>query len=311
MAILSTCDFFIPECKIGYTSTKGGQCKPCSRDTFGHRCTEICLSCTEHERCDHIHGCTSPVTTIFQSSQQTESLGSLPIDQTTIQSEKSSENKDVSTVQKIYPYIFGGGGVFGITLLCTIFYKIRSYTSRSRNVVISPVSNSNAAVNRFEGLYDEIDETALDEFIQQSNPNNANVDEISSSSSGTDKNSASNFDDYLNPYQPILHTTENHTYRSTADGEAVSSIEMRGDRVCLDYRNPTYINVEQYERVGKSPGYSESLFLKYSELEIDNKDIKNGLDKYENTRIFQTERKSTPQSKPSTEYAEIMQHNVL
>lgn len=214
---------------------------------------------------------------------------------------------DVSTVQNIHPYLFGGGGVCGIILLCAIVFKIRSYTNMSTNVVINQVSNSNAAVDRFEGVYDEIDETAIDDFPQQSYPLNANMDEVSNRSSGTDKNSASNLDDYLNPYQPILHTTENHTYRSTVDSEAVSSIQIKGDHLCSNSRNPTFINIEQDECVGKSPCYSESVFLKYSEVEIDNRNVNNDLDNYENTRIFQTERKSALQIKTRTEYAEIMQ----
>lgn len=214
---------------------------------------------------------------------------------------------DVSTVQNINPYIFGGGGVFGIILLCTFVYKIRSYTSRSTNVAISQVSNSNAVDNIFEGLYDEIDETALDEFIQQANPSNANVDTISSSSSGTDKNSASNFDDYLNPYQPILQTAASHLYKSTADGVLVSSIEIRGNHDCLKNKSPTYINIEQQERVRNSPSYSESLFLKYSELEIDTLNVNNVRDNYVNTRIFQTKRARTSHPSTSTEYAEIIQ----
>lgn len=171
-------------------------------------------------------------------------------------------------------------------------------------------TNSNAIVSSSENVYDEIDEIEMHEFIQHLNDNNSYVDEISSSSSSTDKNSASNFDDYLNPYQPILQTTEHHTYRSTSDLVAVSSIEKRDDHVHVEICNQPYVNVNQEERVNKISGYSKPQNLKYSDLEIDTCQVNSDLDEYENTRIFHTntqiEREKQSQSKAGIEYAEII-----
>ncbi|VDH92213.1 Hypothetical predicted protein, partial [Mytilus galloprovincialis] len=214
----------------------------------------------------------------------------------------------ISYAHNIYAYIFGGVGAFAIVSLCTMFYKIRCY--RSTQVGIAQVfeTNSIAEVNEFESVYEEIDEIVLDEFIQQSNRSNIHVDEISSSSSSTDKNPESNLDDYLNPYQLILQTTEHHTYKSISDFIGVAAIERRDDSACVDMNNPTY--VEQDEHIRKSVDVSKSLCLKYSDLEIDGKQVRNDIDSYENTRIFrndvQKERKSSPQPKSSTEYAEII-----
>lgn len=194
----------------------------------------------------------------------------------------------------------------------TILYKIRSY--KSTKVVITQDLETNAAETGFESVYEEIDETDLDEIIQHSHLYTSNVDETSTSSSdGTDKNSASNCDDYLNPYQSILEHTENHAYRSTSNVVSDSSIERcEGHSICVENCNPLSVNVEKGERIVISTDNSKCIYLKYSDLEIDTQNINNGLNRYENTRIFQTEKKSAPQNeaKCKTEYAEII-HTVI
>lgn len=170
-------------------------------------------------------------------------------------------------------------------------------------------TTSNAEVQRVESVYDEIDEIDSEEFIQQSNPNNTNVDEISSSSSSTGKaHSSSNDDAYLNPYQSILQTVKHHTYRSTSDVAAVSSIENEKEDLCVDICNPTYFNVEQNEFVGQSSGYSKSVYLNYSDLKKDDGQVNSGFERYDNTRLFQTdtEMRSTSQSQSSSDCAEII-----
>ncbi|XP_052078390.1 uncharacterized protein LOC127716269 isoform X2 [Mytilus californianus] len=51
------------ECDIGYTSSKGEPCEPCSGKRYGYRCADKCLLCTANQRCDHIHGCMNVSTT--------------------------------------------------------------------------------------------------------------------------------------------------------------------------------------------------------------------------------------------------------
>ncbi|CAC5423006.1 unnamed protein product [Mytilus coruscus] len=43
----------IEECDIGYTSSKGEPCEPCSGNRYGYRCADKCLLCTANQR--HAH----------------------------------------------------------------------------------------------------------------------------------------------------------------------------------------------------------------------------------------------------------------
>ncbi|CAC5413103.1 unnamed protein product [Mytilus coruscus] len=191
---------------------------------------------------------------------------------------------DVSTDENVYIYGFGGAVTF-VMMLFGIYYKIRYY--KSRNIIISQVPETNqlSEVNRFESVYDEIDELALDDMNQQSNLNNTSVEDDSSNSSGTTNSGTSNNEGYLNPYQPIIHNAENHKYSLTS-AVVSSTQEKREDHICEKIYNETYVNVIQDEITQKSSNYPDSQSLNYSDIPIDTEPVTIALDRYENTRIF-------------------------
>lgn len=152
---------------------------------------------------------------------------------------------DVSTDQNVYVYGFGGAVTF-VMLIFGIYYKIRYY--RSTNIIISQVSETiqMSEVNRFESVYDEIDELALDDINQQPHLNNTSMEDVSSNSSGTTTSVTSNNEGYLNPYQPIIHYANTHIYSLAS--AAVSCVgEKREDHKCEEICNETCVKVTQDE----------------------------------------------------------------
>lgn len=183
---------------------------------------------------------------------------------------------DVPNDKQIYVYICGGSLAFTIMLL-GICYKIRR--NRSTNVDNSPAANQMSESHIFESVYDEIDELPLADINQQPNRNSE-----SSSSSVTTKSITSNNEGYLNPYQPITHNTDNHTYSLTSD--AVSSTEGKEDHICEEISNKTYVNVKQDKNTKRRPNYPDSQSCTCSDIPINTKLMAVDLDRYENTRIF-------------------------
>lgn len=157
----------------------------------------------------------------------------------------------------------------------------------SSYIVNSQVQETNriSESHRFESVYDEIDELALDDMNQQSNRNSCSVENESSRSSGTTKSITSNNEGYLHPYQPIIHNTDNPTYSFTSD--AVTFTEKKSeDHICEEMSNETYVNVEQDKNTIMSLIYSDSQSLNYSGISINANLLAVDLDRYENTRIF-------------------------
>ncbi|XP_063416277.1 protein sidekick-2-like [Mytilus trossulus] len=191
---------------------------------------------------------------------------------------------DVSNDENLYEYVyaFGGAVVFGMVLL-GFYYKIKCY--KSQNIIISndPGTNQPSEVNEIENVYDEIDELALDDMNQQPQRFSSSIEDDSSNSSGTNKSGTSNNEGYLNPYQPIIHNTDTHTYSLTS--AAVSSTDEKID-ICKEMCNQIYVNVKQDENTQKCLNNTASQSHNTSDIPIDTNSVIINLDRYENTRIF-------------------------
>lgn len=170
-------------------------------------------------------------------------------------------------------------------ILHGFYYKIKCY--KSQNIIIShdPETNHTSEVNEIENVYDEIDELALDDLNQQPYRFSSSIEDDSSNSSGTTKSCTSNNEGYLNPYQPIIHNTDSHTYSVTS--AAVSSTDEKiDDQICKEMCNQIYVNVKQDKNTQKCLNNTASQSRNNSDIPIDTNLVTIDLDRYENTRIF-------------------------
>ncbi|CAC5417566.1 unnamed protein product [Mytilus coruscus] len=294
------------ECEKGFESTNGDPCKTCAANFYGSGCVNSC-ECKHWESCDPVNGCVDISTTVNQDMHISYSTCST-CQQMRNNVEKSRDEfvrgrcrSDVKVV------VSGAVGVLigvGVSVIFIFFLK-----NIKRNKRIDPtIAETNASleiqaetVNAYEEI-DEIISISNDAYINQNGENS----DTSSTSINTEQRSQNNLNtDYLNPYQPIIRTTEHHLYMTTVTSEDSSNtaqLDAAGD-------SPTFCNNDKTDGSGKSDSGSQmSRQLNYVELDMNatmSEDNKVS-GKYENTRLFANQQTEKQTASQNTQYAEIV-----
>ncbi|CAC5355456.1 unnamed protein product [Mytilus coruscus] len=272
------------ECAIGYTSTKGKPCKPCSGKSYGYRCADTCNSCT---RCNHVHGC------LHASTTDGEQLSNL----------------EMFVKLTIFIVCIGCACIFVLVVSGIFFYKRRKdRTTDSLNMHVHSAIIPHQTENRIESIYEEIDDMALPEAAQHPNLNTINEELYSNSSSSLDKNSMSNHEDqYLNPYQIIVQDVEHRPYfvigRSDTEIKNIeSSIEGVRNEQCQEESDEQDGNTKRQLELELAQSYS----LNYPKIQIFNNRETANFGRYKNTQMFSRQLITNPSLTEKTEYVEII-----
>lgn len=200
--------------------------------------------------------------------------------------------------------------IFGLVITGIFVCKWRKYKTThilSRHVhsdaIQSPTENS------MESFYEEIDDTALQEPAQHPNISNINEELSSICSSSSDKSSISTTEEqYLNPYQIIVQSSEYRPYsvieRTDREvrhisGKAGSVIKEKYEKELDEQEGHTDFSNVQYNP------------LNYSEIEFINKTDSciNNTNRFERTQLVSNQATTNPCVKENTKYVEIV-HNV-
>lgn len=201
----------------------------------------------------------------------------------------------------IYTVCIGCACIFGLVITGILVCKWRKCRTTH---IISTHDHSEAiqspTENSMESVYEEIDDIALQEPAQHPNISNINEELSSIFSSSSDKSSISTTEEqYLNPYQIIVQSSEYRPY---------SVIERSEREKRIFFCKTESVTQEKYEKeLDTQEGHKDfanvqSYPLNYSEVEFNTLDICN-------TEIVSNQATTNPCLEEKTEYAEIV-HNV-
>ncbi|CAC5417564.1 unnamed protein product [Mytilus coruscus] len=206
--------------------------------------------------------------------------------------------------------VSGAAGVLigvGVSVIF-IFFLNNIQRNKRRDPTIARTNASLEIQAETVNAYEEIDEIILiphDAYIYQNGENS----DTSSTSMNTEQRSQNNLNtDYLNPYQPIIRTTEHHLYMTTVtskDSSNTAKLDAAED-------SSSFCDNDKTDGSGKSESGSRiSRQLNYVELDMnatmsEDKEVSG---KYENTRLFANQQTEKQTASQNTQYAEIV-HTV-
>ncbi|CAC5420919.1 unnamed protein product [Mytilus coruscus] len=301
----------IKECTIGYTSSKGEPCTPCSGKKYGYQCADKCLFCTAYQRCDHIHGCINVTTKASTQLSDLEYNATAVMDLFDTHTANVVDRYEVFVRRAIYTACIGCACIFGSVLTGILVYKWRKRRTShilSRNAHTDAIQHPTE--NSIDSFYEEIDDIALSEPAQRPNLNNINEELSSICSSSSDKNSISTTEEqYLNPYQIIVQSSEDRPYSVIERSEReIRNISCKTESVIkekyekeLDEQEGHKVKQIDFASVQYHPlNYSEIEFINKTDTCINNSNI------FENTEIVSNQATAKPCLKENTEYVDIV-----